>query len=83
MFAHSQTALRRAFRSKPVAENEVRNQHEMTAEFPTSRSAIIRLYSQGKVYAVSTALPFALRRASTLRPFFVDMRFMKPCSLDL
>ena len=32
---------------------------------------------------VSIFLPFALLRASTLRPFFVDILFIKPCSFFL
>ena len=32
--------------------------------------------------ADSLARPFARRRASTLRPFAVDMRLRKPCSLE-
>jgi hypothetical protein len=31
-------------------------------------------------YTVNRARPFARRRASTLRPFFVLMRFLNPCS---
>jgi hypothetical protein len=32
---------------------------------------------------VNLFLPLALRLASTLRPFFVDMRALKPCLLTL
>jgi len=37
----------------------------------------------GSDYAESTFLPFNLLLASTFLPFFVDIRFLKPCSLLL
>ena len=38
---------------------------------------------RGKDQADSLALPFARRRARTLRPLEVDILLRKPCSLDL
>lgn len=75
-----------ARRKRPAHQTEKNEPHFCgPQQFPPRRGA--NIYDPLRrvllpIRQTALARPFARRRASTLRPFAVDMRLRKPCSLE-